>query len=295
MRFLRFDAGKGPRLGLLAGSRVIDLAAAAPGESAARWLSPDTARLIEGGARAIDLARRISGAAPSPAAVHDPAAIRWLPPVSTPGKIVAVGQNYMDHVREQKVEPPKVPVLFSKAPTSVIGPGDEIRWPDGLTGKVDPEVELGVVIGVPTRGVDAEAALRRVFGYTILNDVSARDLQFSDQQWVRGKSLDTFCPLGPVLVTADEIPDPQALRLSLAVNGRTWQDSSTSEMIFPVRELMEFISRGITLLPGDLIATGTPNGVGYFQKPPAFLQPGDKLRLEIEAIGVLENTVGRPY
>ena len=294
MKFLRFDAGKGPRLGLLSEDRVIDLLTATSGPEAAKFFSAETSGLIAGGAAALDLARKVAAAQPSPSALLEPGQIRWLAPVSTPTKIIAVGQNYMDHVREQKVEVPKTPILFSKAPTSLIGPGDEIRWPAGLTEKVDPEVELGVVIGPRTRGADQASALANVFGYTVLNDVSARDLQFSDQQWVRGKSLDTFCPVGPVLVTADEIPDPQELKLSLAVNGRTWQASSTSEMIFPDRELISFIARGITLLPGDLVATGTPNGVGFFQKPPVFLQPGDKLRLEVERIGVLENAVGQP-
>jgi acylpyruvate hydrolase len=163
-----------------------------------------------------------------------------------------------------------------------------------MTSQVDPEVELGVIIGLRTKGVPVAVALDCIFGYTVLNDVSARDVQFGDGQWVRGKSPDTFCPLGPVIVTRDEIPDPQNLKLSCAVNGRIWQDSNTKEMIFSVATLISFIAQGMTLLPGDVVATGTPNGVGVFQKPPVFLEKGDKLRLEVEKIGVLENPVAGP-
>lgn len=215
--------------------------------------------------------------------------LRLAPPLLDPGKIMAIGLNYMDHCREQRVPPPDRPLVFTKFNTSLLGPGETITWDPGLTAQVDHEVELGVVIGRTARRVREEDALNYVFGYTVINDVSARDLQFSDKQWVRGKSLDTFCPVGPLIVTADEIPDPQALAVRCRVNGETRQDSSTAEMIFGVRHLVAFLSRAFTLEPGDLIATGTPDGVGVFRKPPVFLKNGDVVECEIEGIGTLRN------
>jgi len=215
--------------------------------------------------------------------------VTLAPPLANPSKIVAVGLNYMDHCREQNVEPPKQPLLFTKFPSAIIGPGDYITWSSDVTNQVDYEVELGVVMGKRAKDVDVRTALEYVFGYTVLNDVSARDLQFGDGQWVRGKSLDTFCPIGPALVTADEVPDPQTLAMRCLVNGVALQDSSTSEMIFSVAELVSFISRFITLEPGDLIATGTPYGVGVFRNPQLFLRDGDTVVTEIDGIGRLEN------
>jgi 2-keto-4-pentenoate hydratase/2-oxohepta-3-ene-1,7-dioic acid hydratase in catechol pathway len=179
--------------------------------------------------------------------------------------------------------------MFAKFPTSVIGPGAEIRWDPALTAKVDFEVELAVIMGQTTRRVRASEALDYVAGYTVGNDVSARDLQFSDGQWVRGKSLDTFCPLGPWLVTRDEVPDPHNLALRCLVNGIAYQDSSTAEMIFRVPELIEFASRAFTLLPGDVILTGTPHGVGAFRDPPVLLKDGDVVTVEIDGVGKLTN------
>jgi len=213
------------------------------------------------------------------------------PPVSNPSKVVAIGLNYWDHCREQHLEPPSVPIVFTKFTTSIIGPGDTITFDPALTTQVDYEVELGVVIGKTARCVPLEHALDYVFGYTVINDVSARDLQFSDKQWVRAKSLDTFCPVGPCITTADEIPDPQALKLKTIVNGQVLQDSSTREMIFGVADLIRRLSHSFTLLPGDLIATGTPDGVGVFRKPQIFLQDGDQVTVEIENIGQLHNHV----
>jgi 2-keto-4-pentenoate hydratase/2-oxohepta-3-ene-1,7-dioic acid hydratase in catechol pathway len=211
-----------------------------------------------------------------------------------PSKIIAVGQNYRDHCREQGIAPPARPILFAKLVSSVIGPGEPIRWPHGLTGEVDYEAELAVVIGRRSRRLTPQTALASVFGYTAANDVSARDLQFGDGQWVRGKSLDTFCPLGPVLVSADEIPDPQALAIRCRLNGVAVQDSRTSEMIFGVAELLAFITQGITLEPGDVVLTGTPHGVGKFREPPLFLKPGDLVEVEIGGLGTLTNPIG-PY
>jgi len=206
--------------------------------------------------------------------------------IQRPGKIVAIGLNYMDHVRESKMEPPKRPLVFTKFTTSIIGDGDEIRIPRGLTERVDWEVELAAIIGETARNVSEADALSRVSGYTIANDVSARDLQFADVQWVRAKSLDTFCPLGSELVQLD---DPQSLRLTTKVNGELVQDSNTSEMIFGVAELISFCSHSFTLEPGDVILTGTPPGVGVFRQPQRFLRDGDEVAVEIEGIGRLVN------
>jgi 2-keto-4-pentenoate hydratase/2-oxohepta-3-ene-1,7-dioic acid hydratase in catechol pathway len=215
--------------------------------------------------------------------------VHLLAPLPRPGKIVCVGLNYMDHCREQNVKVPERPLLFAKFATAITGPYDPVMWDPALTCQVDFEVELGVVIGRTARLVTEETALDYVFGYTVANDISARDLQFSDVQWVRGKSLDTFCPIGPAIVTADEIPDPQVLALRTTVNGVILQDSNTAEMIFGVRELIAFISRSFTLEPGDLILTGTPHGVGVFRNPQVFLKDGDQVVVEVENIGRLEN------
>jgi 5-carboxymethyl-2-hydroxymuconate isomerase len=190
-----------------------------------------------------------------------------------PGKIVCIGLNYADHVREAGMETPARPLIFAKFPSTVIGPHDDVVVDAALTERVDWEVELGVVIGRRTRRVATEEAMESVFGYTVGNDVSARDLQFADGQWVRGKSLDTFCPLGPVIVTRDEVPDPQALALRTWVNDELVQDSSTSEMIFGVAELISFCSHSFTLEPGDLLLTGTPWGCGEFMTPRRSLRP----------------------
>jgi 5-carboxymethyl-2-hydroxymuconate isomerase len=208
--------------------------------------------------------------------------------IERPGKIVAIGLNYMDHVRESKMEVPKRPLIFAKFPTAVINHEEQIRIPAKLTERVDWEVELAVVIGREARDVSAEEALRYVRGYTIGNDVSARDLQFADQQWVRGKSLDTFCPLGPEIV---ELSEPQNLKLQTRVNGEVMQDSNTSEMIFGVAELISFCSRSFTLEAGDVILTGTPWGCGEFMEPKRSLKDGDVVECEIEGIGVLRNPV----
>lgn len=207
-----------------------------------------------------------------------------------PGKIVCVGLNYRDHAEESGQPVPTTPVLFAKLPSSVIGHLDDIVLPT-MSDQVDYEAELAVVIGRRTQKVGVADALDHVLGYTCLNDVSARDLQFADGQWVRAKSLDTFCPIGPHVVPADEIPDPQALAIRCVVNGEVVQDSSTKEMVFGVAELVSFISQGITLEEGDVIATGTPPGVGFARTPPVFLQPGDRVRVEIDGVGVLENGV----
>jgi len=208
-----------------------------------------------------------------------------------PGKIVAIGLNYLDHIRESRLPQPKQPLVFAKFPSSVIGPNDEIVVDAGLTTQVDWEVELGAAVGRRMRNVAVDTALDYVFGYTVGNDVSARDVQFSESQWTRGKSFDTFCPIGPIVLTPDEIPDPQALALRTRVNGELMQDSSTAEMLFGVAELLAFCSRNFTLEPGDLVLTGTPWGCGYFMDPRRSLASGDVVECEVEHIGVLRNTV----
>jgi len=216
-------------------------------------------------------------------------AVRLAPPVSCPSKIMALGLNYADHIRESKGQTPKSPLVFAKYSTSLIGQNDLIEWDRALTSKVDFEAELAVIVGKKVSNCSEDEAASAIFGYTCANDVSARDLQFGDGQWTRGKSLDTFCPLGPWIVTADEIEDPQALGIKCILNGKVMQNSSTREMIFKVPYLISFLSRNFTLLPGDIILTGTPHGVGAFRNPPVYMADGDEVVVEIEKIGSLKN------
>ena len=209
--------------------------------------------------------------------------------IARPQKIVCVGLNYRDHAEEQGVELPERPLLFAKWPNTLIGNGDAIRIPP-ISTRVDYEAELGVVIGRRASGVSVADALSVVGGYVVANDVSGRDLQFSDGQWVRGKSLDTFLPVGEVVPAAD-VPDPQSLPIRALLNGETMQDSNTSNMIFGVAEVIAFVSQAITLEPGDLIITGTPAGVGAFRDPPVWLQPGDEITIEIDGVGSITNPV----
>ncbi len=210
-----------------------------------------------------------------------------LAPVPRPGKVVAIGRNYREHAAEEGAEQPGAPLIFAKFASSVVGPGDDIRWDPALTGQVDYEAELAVIIGTRARRVPVERAVEFVFGYTCLNDVSARDLQFGDGQWTRGKSLDTFCPMGPVLVTADELGDAGDLAIRCTVNGEQRQSARTSDLYFGVAEIVSHCSQAFTLEPGDVIATGTPAGVGAFRTPPVWLADGDEVVVEIERIGRL--------
>ncbi|MGZ8481301.1 MAG: fumarylacetoacetate hydrolase family protein [Candidatus Limnocylindria bacterium] len=216
--------------------------------------------------------------------------VRPLAPFPRPGKIVCVGLNYHDHCREQGIEPPPYPMLFSKFANAVANPGDAVVRPRA-TEKLDLECELAAVIGRRAKSIGPAEALDHVFGYTIVNDVTMRDLPREDKQWLRAKGSDGFAPMGPVVVTRDEIDDPQRLRIRSSVNGETWQDSTTAEMVFDVATLVAFASRTITLEPGDLLITGTPAGVGHYQSPPRYLGDGDVMRCEIDGIGVLENRV----
>ena len=212
------------------------------------------------------------------------------PPVPRPGKLICIGLNYRDHAAESNMAVPKSPVTFSKYVTSVIGEHQSIVLPS-VSSQVDYEAELAVVIGRRAKQVPVERALDYVLGYTNLNDVSARDLQFADGQWQRGKSCDTFAPIGPAIVTADEVGDPHKLRIRLRLNGATLQDSSTEQLIFGIDRVVSFLSETVTLEPGDVIATGTPPGVGFARKPPVFLKPGDVVEVEVERLGVLSNPV----
>jgi len=211
-------------------------------------------------------------------------------PIERPGKIVCVGLNYRDHAEEQGTPLPEAPLLFAKWQNTLVGPGEPIVIPPIVT-KCDYEAELGVVIGTSVRNASVENALEAVAGYICVNDVSARDLQFADGQWTRGKSPDTFCPVGPRLVPRDEVPDPQALSIRAILNGTPMQDSTTANMVFGVAELIAYVTQTITLEPGDLIATGTPAGVGAFREPAVFMQPGDEITIEIEGLGSLTNPV----
>ena len=224
--------------------------------------------------------------------------VELLAPIPRPRKnIMCLGLNYKDHAEESMrakklpVELPEYPVVFTKSPTSVTADGATVPAHAGVTHELDWEVELGVVIGAGGRAIPRARALEHVFGYTVINDLSARDLQFRHKQWFLGKSLDGFCPMGPAIVTVDEIPDPQRLKLFCRVNGVTKQDSSTAQMIFDVATVIETLSRGMTLEPGDVIATGTPAGVGFARQPPEFLKAGDTVECEIENIGVLRNRI----
>jgi 5-carboxymethyl-2-hydroxymuconate isomerase len=210
-------------------------------------------------------------------------------PIERPGKIVCVGLNYRDHAEEQGVALPEEPLLFAKWPNALIGPGVAIVIPREVT-QCDYEAELGVVVGSRVKGVSKENALEAVRGYVCANDVTARDFQFADGQWSRGKSVDTFCPVGP-LVPAAEVPDPHALAIRTIVSGEVLQDSTTANLIFGVDEIISHAAKTMTLEPGDLILTGTPAGVGVFRRPRRLLEPGDEVTIEIEGLGSLTNPV----
>ncbi|QZP39769.1 fumarylacetoacetate hydrolase family protein [Halobaculum magnesiiphilum] len=221
--------------------------------------------------------------------LHERQEVEILSPLVEPQKIICVGLNYIEHIEESEEERPENPVLFSKYASALVGPGQAIKWDPELTSEVDYEVELAAVVGKRARRIDRSRARDHIAGYTVANDVSARDLQFADEQWVRGKTLDTFCPLGPAIVTEDELEDPEDLRLWAEVNGERLQDSTTENLIFGIDELVSFCSRAFTLEPGDVILTGTPTGVGVFRDPPVLLDDGDQVTVGIEEIGELTN------
>jgi 2-keto-4-pentenoate hydratase/2-oxohepta-3-ene-1,7-dioic acid hydratase in catechol pathway len=247
-----------------------------------------------------DAWRRVRDAAASPsnATSHPLSTVRWHAPIPRPLKnVVCLGMNYAAHVREaagargREAKLPTVPVFFTKAPTSVTGPYDDVPVDPAVTQQVDWEVELGFVLGRSGRDIAAGDALSYVFGYTVINDLSARELQWQHQQFFKGKSLDGFCPMGPVVVTADEFGDPHRKRLTTRVNGVTKQDSTTADMIFKIDAILEWLSKGITVEAGDVVATGTPEGVGLGRTPQEYLQAGDIVETEVEGIGVLRNKI----
>ncbi|HEX9738546.1 MAG TPA: fumarylacetoacetate hydrolase family protein [Candidatus Limnocylindria bacterium] len=275
------DGPPGRRLGVEQRGGVLDLTDALGTNLGAVLNGQDPEAMIAGALAAADTAEKI----PTPLTE-----IRHLSPLPRPGKIVCVGLNYHDHCREQGIEPPAYPMLIAKFANAISDPGAQLVRPRA-TDKLDLECELAVVIGRRASQVAPDRALDHVFGYTILNDVTARDLQREDRQWLRAKSWDGFAPLGPAVVTRDQIGDPGRLALRSWVNGETWQDSTTAEMIWDVPSLIAFVSRSIALEPGDILATGTPAGVGHYHDPPRYLSGGDVMGCEIAGIGILENTI----
>jgi 2-keto-4-pentenoate hydratase/2-oxohepta-3-ene-1,7-dioic acid hydratase in catechol pathway len=283
MRWVTVASDEGPRACGVVQGQYVDVNAADPE-------MPSTVReLLELGP---EWQRRAWGALAKGAVRHDPAHVRVLAPVPDPQKVICIGLNYRDHAAESGVPVPTEPVLFSKFPSSLIGHGAPIVLPK-VSQEVDYEAELVVVIGRKGRHIPRERAREYVGGYAVGHDVSARDWQLNkpNKQWLAGKSFDTFAPVGPQLVTPDDVPDPQNLGIRLRLNGRTMQDSSTSQLVFGVDELIAYISQICTLEPGDLIFTGTPPGVGMARKPPVWLKPGDIVEVEIDKLGMLKNTV----
>jgi len=282
MRLVTFETINGERLGVLRGRHeVVEV------ES-----PPDMLSLIDDGEDGLVAARSFLDS--TRARTHKLGDVKLLAPIPEPrGNVIAIGRNYAAHAQETARERvPEPPTVFTKASTSIAGPHDDVVIDPAISTQVDWEVELGVVIGRRGRDIAAERAMDHVFGYVALNDVSARDIQFGwGGQYFKGKSLDGYCPIGPWIVTRDEIDDPQSLRLMLRVNGELKQDGNTRDMIYPVAAIIEWVSRGMTLLPGSIIATGTPDGVGFARTPPEFLHPGDVMETEVEHVGTLRNRV----
>jgi 2-keto-4-pentenoate hydratase/2-oxohepta-3-ene-1,7-dioic acid hydratase in catechol pathway len=298
-------ATDGGRPGFLMDGSVIDLAALAlalkqSGGQTSTWLPEvkDTLDIIRRGDEAIaEIKALVDEARAGRVAIDERLAfaldsVELLPPVY-PGKILAIGRNYVDHAIEGGAAPPAAPLIFTKLLNSLSAHKAPIVLP-AISSQVDYEAELAVVIGRRAKRVGEADALNHVFGYTLINDVSARDLQFGDGQWVRGKGLDGFAPLGPCITTRDEIGDAHALRIEGRLNGQVMQSSNTGKMIFKVPHLISYISQGITLEPGDVIATGTPEGVGIFRQPPVLLKAGDVFEVIIESLGTLSNPVVGP-
>jgi acylpyruvate hydrolase len=297
MKLVRFSHnGVSPRLGALEGDHVVDLQASLAAtlarrgvvraqEIAAALVPQSTRAFLEGGAASQEavasLAERV---------VHPASSVRLHAPIADPGKFICIGLNYRDHAEETNNPIPKEPPIFPKWSTAIVDPGEPVLRPRGST-QLDWEVELGVVIGRTARFVTKENALDYVWGYTIINDISARDFQFLTTQWAAGKIADTFAPVGPYIADGKDIPDPHVLDLKTFVNGKQMQRGNTRTFIFNVNYLVSYLSGLMTLSPGDLIATGTPPGVGFAMKPPVFMHPGDVVRVEITGLGSIENPI----
>ncbi|HZM87197.1 MAG TPA: fumarylacetoacetate hydrolase family protein [Blastocatellia bacterium] len=302
MKLAQFENSGGQSLGVLIADRVVTVSALAwaqrhSGILTTDWLLEltDTIELIEQGDEGLAALTAMIERARSGSFEIDPRfafvvdSVSFVPPIY-PRKIIAIGRNYIDHAIEGGSEPPAAPLIFNKLANSLSAHNAPIVL-HKISTQIDYEAELAVVIGRRATKVSESEALNYVFGYTLINDVSARDLQFGDGQWVRGKGLDGFAPLGPFITTRDEIPDVQALKIEGRLNGEVMQSSNTSKMIFKVAYLVSYISQGITLEPGDVIATGTPDGVGIFRKPPVLLKPGDVYEVTIQGLGTLRNPV----
>jgi len=280
MRFVTFQNKGLAEPGVISGENIVGLKQAG---------FPTLLALIEGGSDARRRAEAWIERAPA-SEIVPLASTRLLAPLPRPPKIICVGLNYRDHAAESKMEIPKVPTIFSKYPTAVIGPGDEIVLPKHSTGP-DYEAELAVIVGMGGRYISKDRWRDHVFGYTNFNDVSARDYQEATSQWMIGKTFDTFAPMGPAIVTADEIADPHALDIQMIINGEVLQNSNTSQIVFRIPDLLEHLSSVFTLEPGDVISTGTPGGVGEARNPPRWLRPGDDVVVRISGLGELRNRV----
>ena len=298
MKFITFRHKDQIAAGVVVAEGVLNLAAAAKAAGETADLS-STLAIIRGGEESLAICRRLaSHAAQSGEALLPMSQIQKLAPIPQPIRnVFCVGRNYVDHVKEgaaamrAELKLPVVPQFFTKATLTVIGPGADVRLDRKLTQKLDYEVELAVIIGRGGRDITASTALEHVFGYSIANDVTARDLQRRHEQWFKGKSLDSTLPLGPCIVSSDEIDDPKALELSLSVNGQERQRARVDQMIFDIPTIIASLSAGLTLLPGDIIATGTPSGVGFAMTPPQYLHDGDEMLARIDRIGELRNRV----
>lgn len=314
MKLVTFVAGPGPRVGALVDETVVDVAAAyaallaaqghgRPEGVAAALLPPSMREILQGGDEALAAARRgvsfVEERLRGGAAVKAPGGARVIyplkevtlrAPVPDPQKVIGIGLNYRDHCEEQGIELPKVLMTFPKFADAVIGPGDPIVIPRGSE-QVDWEVELVFVVGRRARYVEPADAYRYIAGYTVGNDVSARDFQFADKQVMRGKACETFAPMGPYLALPDEVPDPHALKIQSRLNGQVMQSSNTGNLVHNIPAILAWVTKHLTLQPGDCVMTGTPAGVGIFRKPPVFLKPGDVIEMEIERLGTLRNPV----
>lgn len=315
MKLVTYTAGGDPRLGAqVPRGQIIDLNRGyfalkqAEGQPVTQRLAgaivpSDMVAFLEGGDQALEAARAVVHFVEERGAIDGLLVNRWgsrivcdepnvriLAPILKPPKIIGIGLNYRDHAEEQGAKVPKVPMIFAKFATSIIGPNEPIIYPS-ITEQLDYEAELAFVIGKGGKNIPIDKAYSHIAGYCIFNDVTARDIQLSDRQWVRGKTADTLAPLGPYLVTRDEIPEPDNLKIQLWLNGDLMQDSRTDQLIFDIPYLVNFLSQAFTLEPGDIVATGTPSGVGFARTPPNFMEVGDRVKVEIEGLGVLENPI----